>query len=113
PKRLHLAVEAEALDHFPRPARSWRSPPLAHEGPDSNGFENGQVGKRSRDLKGARDAGGAQPRRTSSGDVGAEETHRSTVGGERTGDDVEQCRLARAVRAHETKDTALLDLERN
>src|SRR5207237_7928869 len=86
-------------------------PPATVEAADEHVLARGEVPERAHELERARDAARAHAMRREPGDVGAAQANAPGVGRERPRDEVEERRLARAVRAHDAEDGALLERE--
>src|SRR5438067_8133282 len=74
--------------------------------------ENGETSRRARHLKGADEPTARDPLRCRTVDASPFELYGSSFSREKSGDDVEQRRLAGAARADQRGDRALLDVER-
>src|SRR6266550_6716485 len=81
-------------------------------GREQNVVEHGQASQCARYLKGPDEPTACDPMGWRMVDASALELHGSSFGREKPGDDVEQRRLAGAVRADQRGDRSLLDIER-
>ena len=93
--------------------RAEHSGTRARVPPDHDVFERGEVGEQADVLEGARDAGDGYPIGREAGDIAPVEEEAACVGPVDSGEEIEQRRLARAVRADQAVDFALSYGERS
>src|SRR5215472_15758932 len=101
-ERTGASAEPDPIEGHLRHAPRSRIVSRTDKGADSNVFENCHPREGADDLKGAADTEPAYPVRPQPHERFAGKPHAAALGRQKTIDDIEQCRLARAVRADDT-----------